>query len=192
MRKENTGRTVLKSGAIAASVVITGIVVSACSTSEENILSEHGLEGMDAREIIDHLDRQPLAERPAGLLASVKAEELLVSNQDAEISLEMPANFSYISVAPFVSNTHECFYHSLTTCTGELGNESMDVAVIDGETGEALYEGATTTFDNGFVGFWVPRGSFGTISVNYQGLEGESEFATGEEDPTCITDLRLT
>ena len=104
----------------------------------------------------------------------------------------MPEDRSYVSVAPFVSQTHDCYYHSLTTCVGELDNESVEVSVFDEETGTTLVDGPATTFDNGFAGFWVPRGSAGTITVNYQGLEGTTEFATGTEDATCITDLRLS
>lgn len=197
--RQTRRRAAVKSGA-AMSAIVAGFALSACASSDssdsvgglqDNILSDYGLEGMNSREIIDHLDQQSLAERPADLMASVKTEELLLSNQDGEISLDLPADLSYVSVAPFVSQTHDCFYHSLTTCTGELGNEPIDVSVIDEESGEALYEGSVRTFDNGFAGFWLPRGSAGTITVDYQGLEGSTQFSTEVEDPTCLTDLRL-
>lgn len=46
--------------------------------------------------------------------------------------------------------SHGCFYHSLTTCLGELDNEDIQVTITDEATGEALVDEATTTFDNGF------------------------------------------
>ena len=49
--------------------------------------------------------------------------------------------------------SHGCFYHSLTTCLGELDNEDIQVTITDEATGEVLVDEATTTFDNGFIGF---------------------------------------
>lgn len=188
-------RAARKNASIVSAIVGASLALSACSSSgaeQEEVLNAYGLEGMDAREIIDYLDQQPIAERPTDLMASVRSEELILSNQAGEVTLAMPEDRSYVSVAPFVSQTHDCYYHSLTTCVGELDNEPVEVSVFDEETGTTLVDGPATTFDNGFAGFWVPRGSAGTITVNYQGLEGTTEFATGTEDATCITDLRLS
>ena len=49
----------------------------------------------------------------------------------------------------------------------------------------------TTTFDNGFVGVWVPSETEGTIEVSYNGMTGTTEFSTTDEAATCITDLQL-
>ncbi|GMA34464.1 CueP family metal-binding protein [Demequina litorisediminis] len=69
----------------------------------------------------------------------------------------MPDDAFYVSLAPYVDTTHECYFHSLTTCTGEMQGEDIDVTVTDVETGEVLVDEAMTTFDNGFVGLWLPR-----------------------------------
>ena len=68
--------------------------------------------------------------------------------------------------------SHDCFYHSLTTCLGELDNEDIQVTITDEGTGEALVDEATTTFDNGFIGFWLPDDATGLIEVSYQGRTG--------------------
>lgn len=162
------------------------------AVSQDEFLDSHGLAAMDSVQIIDHLDRLPLAERPAEFLASVRVDELLLSDQNQEISLDLPENLTYVSLAPYLSQTHDCFYHSLTTCTGELGNAPVHVTFTDDATGKTLVDEQTMTFDNGFIGFWVPRDTTGTIEVTHEGGTGTTEFSTTDEGATCITDLRLT
>lgn len=161
--------------------------------AEEALLSEFGLAGMDAVEAIDHLDRLAVSERPADLMASVYPDELVLTDSVREAVLDMPEDLSYLSIAPYVDQTHDCFYHSLTTCLGELDNDSVDVRIVDDATGDVLVDEEATTFDNGFIGFWVPRDiSEGTIEVSRDGRAGTTSFTTTDEGATCITDLQLT
>ena len=160
--------------------------------SQDTFLTTHGLAAMDAVEIIDHLDRQKVTERPTDLIASVRNDELLLSSDDQEVALDLPDNQTYVSIAPYLTSTHDCFYHSLTTCQGELDNEDIQVTITDEATGEVLVDEATTTFDNGFIGFWLPDDVTGLIEVSYQGRTGTTEFSTTDDGATCVTDLRLT
>ncbi|EFG80878.1 hypothetical protein HMPREF0281_01906 [Corynebacterium ammoniagenes DSM 20306] len=162
------------------------------TVSQDTFLTTHGLAAMDAVEIIDHLDRQKVTERPTDLIASVRADELLLSSDDQEVVVDLPDNQTYVSVAPYITSTHDCFYHSLTTCLGELDNEDIQVTITDEATGEVLIDEQTTTFDNGFVGFWIPDEATGTIEITHQGRTGVTEFSTTEDGATCVTDLRLT
>ena len=160
--------------------------------SQDTFLTAHGLAAMDAVEIIDHLDRQKVTERPTDLIASVRTDELLLSSDDQEVVVDLPDNQTYVSIAPYLTSTHDCFYHSLTTCLGELSNEDIHVTITDEATGEVLVDEATTTFDNGFIGFWLPDDVTGLIEVSYQGRTGTTEFSTTDDGATCVTDLRLT
>ena len=160
-------------------------------TSVQTLIEAHDLAGMDAAEMIDHLDRVPMEERPTDLLASVMPEQLVLASATEEVALELPEDSFYLSIAPFVNQTHECHYHSLTTCVGELSNQEVNLAVTDA-SGEVLIDEQRTTFDNGFVGVWVPADSNGTIEITYDGLTGTTNFSTGSESATCITDLQLT
>ena len=160
--------------------------------SQDTFLTTHGLAAMDAVEIIDHLDRQKVTERPTDLIASVRNDELLLSSDDQEVVVDLPDNQTYVSIAPYLTSTHDCFYHSLTTCQGELDNEDIQVTITDEATGEVLVDEATTTFDNGFIGFWLPADATGLIEVSYQGRTGTTEFSTTDDGATCVTDLRLT
>lgn len=178
------------------------LVLAGCSTpiSEpaagdvppEDFLAAHDLAGMDAAGAIDHLDQMAVADRPTDLIASVRTDELLLTDDNQEIVLDLPQDLTYVSIAPYVNQTHDCFYHSLTTCLGELGNKPIQVTITDEVTGEVLVDEETTTFDNGFVGFWIPDEATGTIEVTHQGRTGTTEFSTTDDGATCVTDLRLT
>ncbi|MDC7069184.1 CueP family metal-binding protein [Corynebacterium pseudodiphtheriticum] len=191
----------MKRAAIAAAAL--ALALTGCSAadpestadgtvSQDTFLTTHGLAAMDAVEIIDHLDRQKVTERPTDLIASVRADELLLSSDDQEVVVDLPDNQTYVSIAPYLTSTHDCFYHSLTTCLGELDNEDIQVTITDEATGEVLVDEATTTFDNGFIGFWLPDDVTGLIEVSYQGRTGTTEFSTTDDGATCVTDLRLT
>ena len=190
-----------------AAVALTALALTGCSndaaqpavvdaaapsTDTAPLLAEHGLDGMDTTAVIDRLDRLPLDERPTDLMASVRPDELVVSSGQDEIALDVPEDRFYLSVAPYVDQTHECFYHSLTTCKGELAGEEIAVEVVDETNDEVIVDETMTTFDNGFVGLWLPRDIEGTLRVTYDGRTGETEIATDAEAPTCLTTLQLT
>ncbi|WP_436326059.1 CueP family metal-binding protein [Brevibacterium sp. FAM 27836] len=164
---------------------------SPATGSSEELLAAHDLADMDAVEVIDRLDRLPVSERPTDLMASVQPDGLVLTDGQQEATMALPQGKTYVSIAPFVDETHDCFYHSLTTCLGEMSGEDVDVVITDSETGEALVDESTTTFDNGFVGFWVPSDISGTIEVTAEGKTGATEFSTKSDGPTCVTDLQL-
>ncbi len=184
----------------AAVAAILSLTLAGCSapdaatpdTPGTDLLASHNLTDMSAREIVDTLDRMNVSDRPADLIASVQPNALVLTDNVTEVSLDMPDDVTYVSVAPFVSQTHECFYHSLTTCRGELSAQQIEVRFIDDATGNVILEETTTTFDNGFAGFWLPRNLSGTIEVTYDGKTGETPFSTANDAATCITTLQLT
>jgi len=159
------------------------------STAE--FLSEHDLADMGAVEVIDHLDRLPVSQRPGDLMASVLNAELVLTDGTQEATLALPEQKSYVSIAPFVDETHDCFYHSLTTCIGAMSQKPVDVTITDAATGATVVEESATTFDNGFIGFWVPSHISGTIEISAAGKTGSTEFSTEENGATCVTDLKL-
>lgn len=156
-------------------------------------LVEQDLDGLDAAQIIKRLDTMPVADRPAGLIASVRPAELVLTDgQGREERLPMPDDKVYVSVAPYREQTHDCYFHSLTTCLGELANTEVQVILTD-ESGEVLINEIRQTFDNGFLGFWIPRGITATLTIEHEIGAGTAAISTvSEDDPTCITTLQLT
>lgn len=159
---------------------------------EPAILAEYGLAGLDGKEIVDRLERTPVDSRP-DLIASVRPGHLLLSKagSDEQTVIDLPDEF-YLSVAPYRHRTHECHFHSLTTCRGELAGEKIHVTITNRDTGEVLVDEVTETFDNGFAGFWLPRGINATIHVRHGEYSASGEISTGPEDATCLTTLHLT
>ena len=168
----------------------TGSNPSPEATAEADFLETYGLDGMAARQSIDRLDPMPVAERPTGLMASVRVDELVLSDANNEVAVPIGEDGFYLSMAPYVDRTHECFYHSLTTCRGELANTRIGVRIADA-AGAVLVDEQVTTFDNGFAGFWLPRDVQGTIEVTYEGRVAVGGFSTNAEGATCVTTLKL-
>lgn len=165
------------------------LALSACQTETDSALAD--FDGRTAEEIINELEATPVAERRSDLLASVGSDELLLSSAGEELSLELPADTFYVSVAPYVNQTHDCFHHSLTTCLGELSTQPVRVTVTD-ESGATVLQESTTTEDNGFLGLWLPRDLNGTLTLNYGDLSHSSPISTTDGSPTCLTTARLT
>lgn len=160
------------------------------ASGADAILAPLGLAGADAKQVIDTLDAMPVAERPDGVIASIRPDELLLKRTDGvEASLQMLGEF-YVSFAPYLAQTHECFFHSLTTCRGELANAPIHVTVT-GEDGRVLLDEDRTTFDNGFSGLWLPRDIRATLTVTHDGRSFETHIGTGKDDATCLTTVKL-
>lgn len=165
-------------------------VAAPADSTAQGILTKLGLKGRSATEVIEALD-QKAGERQRDVLASVRYDSLVLKADSGESQVELPDGQFYLSIAPYVSRTHECFYHSLTTCTGELADQTVDVTIVD-SAGKTLVDGPARTYANGFVGFWLPRDIEGNITVTHEGRTATSAISTGQDAPTCLTTLQLT
>src|SRR5699024_4038006 len=98
---------------LAATIPALVLILAGCSTAdtsdeqsvegaEEGFLAAHGLDGMEVPEMIDHLDRLGGQERPTSYMASIRSEELLFSDGQQDLALDMPDDLFYLSVAPYV------------------------------------------------------------------------------------------
>ncbi|MDJ0422568.1 CueP family metal-binding protein [Dietzia kunjamensis] len=165
----------------------------ASQTAATEVLDRYGLADMDAREVIEHLDTMPVAERPTTLLASVQPTELVLTDTagGAIATLPMPDEQFYLAVAPYEDQTHDCLFHSLTTCLGEMDGEPVDITVTD-EAGQTVLDETRTAYDNGFVGLWLPRDLTGTLKVEHDGKSSTVPISTGDDDLTCLTTAHLT
>lgn len=162
----------------------------------DELLAAHGLQGMNPRQIIEKLDATPVDQRADDLMASVRPDALLLSERtgDAAAPTSLPIEDErgfYLSVAPYRSQTHDCYYHSLTTCLGELRNQPVHITVT-GADGTVLADADRTTYDNGFVAVWLPRDVQATLTVTHDGKTATQPISTGPQDATCITTTQLT
>ncbi|KTR77649.1 hypothetical protein NS234_06925 [Microbacterium oxydans] len=158
----------------------------------QELLAVHDLAELDVREVIARLEATALVDRPDDLLASVQPDTLVLRDAGGrEGRLPLPDDAVYVSIAPFRDQTHECHFHSLTTCVGELADTEVRVTLTT-DDGSIVVDETRRTQDNGFVGVWVPRGLEATLTVESQGLIGSVPLSTtSPDDRTCITDLQL-
>lgn len=183
-------------GTVAEQTTVTPAATSAAAPASQSVdeaIAALGMQNLSAREIIDALDAMPLDQRPQGFRASIRPDELILSTSETSTrSLEMPDDALYLSFAPYISSTHDCHFHSLTTCTGEQRNTQVKVSVVDKTTGQTVLEETRTSFDNGFVGLWLPRGLDATLEVEVDGRTASQDISTdSNDDATCLTTLHL-
>jgi hypothetical protein len=149
------------------------------------------LAALDAVTLVAALEATPVAQRRTDLRASVQPHAVLLSDATGEAEVAVPDGQHHLSVAPYLSSTHECFFHSLTTCTGELGGETVTVRIVDADSGAVYADGEVVLGENGFTGFWLPDGRTAEVTVTAEGREGTATVTTGTGDLTCLTSLRL-
>jgi hypothetical protein len=124
--------------------------------------------------------------------ASITSTELIVTDEDGEEErVALPEDKFFLSIAPYITETHPCVDHSLTGCQGEMTNEAVTIAITDSE-GNIILDEVTETMENGFIDLWLPRNEEYKVSVSYKGdLKAETTLSTFEDDQTCITTMQL-
>ncbi|AIN15459.1 Uncharacterised protein [Yersinia pseudotuberculosis] len=161
---------------------------SSVTAQQTDFLAQQGLAGKSAEQMVDAIDQSPQT-RPLPYSASVTHAELILSDGQQKFVYPLGDRF-YLSFAPYINQTHPCFNHSLSGCRGELTNTPFEVKITD-NSGKVIMHQQVTSYQNGFIGVWLPRNIEGTLEVSYQGLTAVSPFATGAESQTCLTTLQL-
>lgn len=164
---------------------------SAPAATSEDVLATLGVEGMSATEAVEHLDQSD-ATRPQSYRGSVTGTQVILGTSEANtVSLPIPDDQFYLSLAPYETRTHDCYNHSLATCQGELVGENVHVT-ITADDGTVLVDEDATTYANGFVGFWLPRNIGATVEVTAAGGTGSTPIRTDDDSPTCLTTIQLS
>lgn len=159
------------------------MLLMACSSSEDSDSVNKG----DIKELVqaytvDELDAES---------ASITSTELIVKEEGkSETIYELPSDEFFVSIAPFINETHPCEVHSLTGCQGELVEEEFDVTIKD-SSGETILDETKKTEKNGFIDLWLPRDDVYDVKITQDEKVTESEISTFEKDQTCITTMHL-
>jgi hypothetical protein len=168
-------------------VLAITFTLSACSSN--NDLASIGLDGMNGKDILTGLaDGTVVVD---GYAISVYDDELVVILEDSRVSVDMPKDEFYLSVAPFINNTHECLYHSATGCRAELKQEEFFVEFIDLD-GNTIVSESMMSMSNGFIDLWLPRDIEGTLTISQGELTTSKLVSTEAGEPTCETTMQLT
>lgn len=178
----------LKKQALFALLALGVSSTTFAAQSDAEFLAAHGLAGKTTEQMVEAIDGSPQT-RPLPYSAGITSTELKLSDSTQQFSYPLGDKF-YLSFAPYLTQTHPCFNHSLSGCRGELANTPFDVKITD-KSGKVLMQKSLTSHANGFVGVWLPRDIEGTIEVRYQGKTASAPIATHESSQTCLTTLPL-
>lgn len=162
-------------------------------SADSALLAAYDLAGLDGKEIVERLEHTPVGARHQHLRASVRPGHLLLSEagSDAEIVVDLPDDEFYLSIAPYRERTHDCYFHSLTTCRGEMAGKQVHVRITDRASGAVLVNETVRMHDHGFVGFWLPSNIEAVVEISHDGYAGSQIIATRPDDPTCLSTLQL-
>lgn len=142
-------------------------------------------EGQDIRKMVQKYSTG----RFDNVSASITSHELIVKG-DKEKSYDLPEKEFFVSIAPYVKETHPCEIHSLTGCQGELVNKEFNVYIQD-EDGKVIIDETMTSLENGFIDIWLPREKTYQVRINYGEKTSETTISTFKDDNTCITTMQL-
>jgi hypothetical protein len=124
--------------------------------------------------------------------ASITPTQLIVTDSnDKKTVYALPDDEFFVSIAPYVNETHPCTYHSLTGCQGEMVEEELNVLIEDTD-GNAIVDQTMKTQKNGFIDLWLPRNKKYRAVITQGDKKVEAEFSTFEGDATCITTMQLS
>ncbi len=121
----------------------------------------------------------------------IDAEVLTVEFTDGrKIEKSLPSDEMYVAIAPYISETHTCATHYISTCKAELTDKSFDIMIKDSNN-EIIQQGEIKSLDNGFFELWLPRNKTLDISVSFENKTATAVIKTGNDDKTCITTMLL-
>ena len=182
----NLNRTKKVVGLILIAIVI-GIGAFALNTkpvSAESILERLDLNDQELTSIVMALDER--LDEPQAIGARITGEALLLYQGEDEVSVPLPEDLFFVSIAPYINDVHPCQVHNLITCRGELYGETMLITITLND-GSVLYSEERTTQANGFIGLWLPAGIEGTLSVEMPNRSVSYPISTYTNSDTCIT-----
>lgn len=126
-----------------------------------------------------------------GESASITSSELIITKEDGKkVAIDISKEDFFVSIAPYIKETHPCQNHSLTGCRGELPNKEFHVLIEDAK-GNIVIDENLTSLPNGFIDLWLPRNKTYNITIEYDGLVAKGKISTSYGSNTCITTLQL-
>jgi|SRR5690625_1289009 len=169
-------------------ILLMSVLLIACnekSTNEE--IESKDNEPIDVKELVYEYGAGKITDQSA----SITSTQLIVTDSDDKESVyDLPEEEFFVSIAPFINETHPCEIHSLTGCQGELVNQDFALYIEDMD-GNVVINETMNSESNGFIDLWLPRDKTYNVNISHEGKQVESEISTFEKDGTCITTMKL-
>ena len=169
--------------------LIGGFMIDSFAHNQKPFLERYQLSHMTTVEIVNHLET--ITNEPASFRANITGTTLYLGDSKETLSLALPEDQFYLSIAPYLDHTHPCGIHNLVTCTGELTNQSFRVMVYSDDTETMIFDEVVSTSAKGFMGLWLPRNIEGTLSIEDDQHSATTSITTYEDSNTCLTTLQL-
>ncbi|AZK49096.1 CueP family metal-binding protein [Paenibacillus lentus] len=167
--------------------IISIIVLSGCVSQQSANNKVPMKSDVDIKQLVSDYSKGNIEDQSA----SINSTHLIVTNQDnSQLTFALPKDEFFVSIAPYLEQTHPCATHSLTGCRGELINEEFDIYIEDSE-GNVIRDEKLMSNSSGFIDLWLPRNKEFRISICQNEKSVESKFSTFESDDTCITTMQL-
>jgi hypothetical protein len=174
-------------------VIFVFLVVRNRIRTEEEASIFNEFDQIEVKEIVSSLNM--ITSERTDISASITSDILTIrvlndDEKNVEKVYSLPEEEFYVSIAPYLNNTHECYTHSIIGCRGELVKQEFEV-IFTADTGEILLNEKMLSQQNGFIDLWLPRNINGTLTVRFDNLIAEQSISTFSGDRTCITTLKL-
>ncbi|WHX47002.1 CueP family metal-binding protein [Paenibacillus woosongensis] len=167
--------------------IVSIIVLSGCISQQSKNNKGLTRSDIDIKQLVSDYSKGNIEDQSA----SINSTQLIVTNKDnSQLTYALPKDEFFVSIAPYIEQTHPCATHSLTGCRGELINTEFEVFIEDSE-GNILRDEKLTSNSHGFIDLWLPRDKEYRISITQNEKKVESTFSTFESDDTCITTMKL-
>src|SRR5690625_4785552 len=107
-----------------AIILLMLVLLAACNGKSANEeLESKDNEPTDIKELVYNYSVGKIKNQSA----SITSKQLIVTDSDdKELVYDFPEEEFFVSIAPFINETHPCENHSLTGCQGELVNQDFE------------------------------------------------------------------
>lgn len=169
-------------------VLLSSLLLVACSNNANKDNTSETEQAANIKKLVQGYSTGAMEAKSA----SITPQELtIVDSKGNEKLYEFTGEEFFVSIEPYVNQTHPCTYHSLTGCQGEMAKKEFKVYIKD-SNGNIVINKKMMSQENGFIDLWVPRNENYSIIITHNGKKVESQFSTFNDDPTCLTNMQLS
>jgi len=180
-------RSIARRVALALGVVWLVALAAGTATAQTPAPSPEALEGLDAYAAVELAN----AWKGSDVTSFATAQAVHFAFPDGtEVTIPMPEDEMFVSVAPYLRQTHPCTTHYMSGCQGELAEVAMQVRATLAD-GTVVLDEVVRTGRNGFMDLWLPREEGIMLSFAVDGYAAEGFVTTFADSATCITTVQL-
>ena len=166
-------------------LLIVVSLLAACGLNDEKTMTEK--ETTNIKDLIKDFS----TDKTKNQSVSIIPNELIVSSSDKKQEIyDISKEDFFMTIAPYINETHTHFFHNFTGCQGEMTNQEFDIYIED-NNGNVILDETITSQSNGFIDLWLPRDNIYRVTIKQDEKLVESKLSTFESDTTCITDMQF-